>query len=94
MAILFANSVKILIKILANRLQTCLLSLIYKNQYDFIRSRSIQDCLAWSPEYDHQCHHSKEIIIPKLDFKKALDKVEHQLMLKIIEHKGFPTKWL
>ena len=39
-------SLKLLTKILADRLQNVILKLIHCNQYGFIRSRSIQDCLA------------------------------------------------
>jgi hypothetical protein len=39
-------SLKLLTKVLADRLQSVILKLIHKNQYGFIRSRTIQDCLA------------------------------------------------
>jgi retron-type reverse transcriptase len=43
---LLNSSMKILTKILANRLQKIILKLIHINQYGFIKGRSIQDCLA------------------------------------------------
>jgi len=36
----------------------------------------------------------REIVILKLDFEKAFDKVEHQWMLNIMESKGLPMRWL
>lgn len=49
------SSLKIITKLLVDRLQGVILRLVHKNQYGFIRSRSIQDCLAWCFEYIHQC---------------------------------------
>jgi hypothetical protein len=43
---LLNSSVKLLTKILANKLQKVILQIIHKNQYDFIKERNIQDCLA------------------------------------------------
>lgn len=39
-------------------------------------------------------HGKKEIVILKLDFEKAFDKVEHQAMLDIMQQKGFGSRWM
>ena len=90
------NSImKILTKLLANRLQQVILKVVHRNQYGFIQGRSIQDCLGWAFEYIYQCHASRrEIIILKLDFEKAFDIVEFKAILSILQAKGFPFKWI
>jgi retron-type reverse transcriptase len=86
---------KLVTKILADRLQTEIIGLIHKNQYGFIKSRTIQDCLAWCFEYIHQCHQSRrEATILKLDFEKAFDLVEHQVILHIMSSLGLPDNWI
>ena len=92
---LLSGVIKIITKLLANRLQEKIIPLIHTNQYGFIKSRTIQDCLAWAYEYIYQCQHSKkELIILKLDFTKAFDIIEHNTILLMMRSLGFPEIWI
>lgn len=86
---------KVITKILAERLQRWILKLVHRNQYGFIKTRTIQDCLGWAFEYIHQCKTSgNEIVILKLDFEKAFDTMAHPFILNMLEAKGFDSRWL
>jgi hypothetical protein len=86
---------KLITKLLANRLQKVVLNIVHQNQYGFLKGRTIQDCLAWALEFLHQRETSRqEIILLKLDFAKAFDTIDHPTMLKIMKQMGFDAKWI
>lgn len=69
--------------------------MVHANQYGFIKGRTIHDCLTWAFQFLHICHKSnKEIVILKLDFEKAFDKIEHENILQTMIFKGFSNKWI
>jgi hypothetical protein len=67
---LVSMALKILNKLFANRLQEKIIPFLHQNQYGFIKSKTIQDCLIWAFEYlpqyqgDNYCETwlSKDII--------------------------------
>jgi hypothetical protein len=80
--------VKIITKLMGERLQSVIIPLVHHNQYGFIKSRTIQDCLAWAFEYIHQCQQSRqEILIIRLDF-------EHSTIILMMKQLGFSESWL
>jgi retron-type reverse transcriptase len=86
---------KIITKLLANRLQKIVLRIIHKNQYGFLKGRTIQDCLSWAFEFIYQCEKtSQEILLIKLDFAKDFDTIDHSAMIKIMQQMGFDEKWI
>jgi hypothetical protein len=92
---LSSSALKIITKLMGNSLQKIIIPLVHINQYGFIKSRAIQDYLAWAFEYIYQCQKSKhEYIILKIDFMKAFDTIEHNTIKMIMRQLGFPNYWI
>jgi hypothetical protein len=43
---LLNSSMKIIMKLLANRIQEVIMKMVHTNQYGFIKTRTVQDCLG------------------------------------------------
>jgi hypothetical protein len=64
-------------------------------QTTFISGRNILQGVVILHETIHEIKRKKEKgVILKLDFEKAYDKVSWPFLLKVLERKQFPKKWI
>ena len=81
---------KIYAKILANRMYTVINDIVSKDQYGFIRNRYIGENLLELISTIDYCRKNKlDTLAISLDLEKAFDKVEWNVLLKILEFFNF-----
>ncbi|KAF7135399.1 hypothetical protein RHSIM_Rhsim08G0131400 [Rhododendron simsii] len=89
---------KIITKVLANRLKGILKHLISSNQSAFVPGRLIQDNIFIAHEAFHFLQQKKKgnegFMAIKLDFNKAYDRVEWDFLRALMEKMGFAAKWI
>ncbi|KAL4360722.1 hypothetical protein GQ457_04G018500 [Hibiscus cannabinus] len=85
---------KILAKLLANRLATCLGDIISENQFAFVKGRQILDCALVANEVVDSVRKSgNSCVVFKADFQKAYDTVEWSFLDLMMHKFGFGKKW-
>ena len=89
---------KLIAKILALRLNTCLQKCIGSHQHAFIKGRNISNMLREIDDIIEYFRHSKsENIILSLDYEKAFDTISTGAIIKALRHFGFGEnfiKWI
>jgi hypothetical protein len=87
-------TVKGISKVLTNRLQPLIPSLIGSDQSGFVLGRCIAESFAYAAELLHCCYRrNAPTIVLKLDFHKAFDCVSWDSLDRILRCRGFPDKW-
>lgn len=85
---------KILAKVLASRLQTVLLGLIFQIQGVSVQGRQILDGVLIANERVHSRHRDKTpSILCKLDFQRAYGGVDWQFLMYMLRRMGFGVSW-
>lgn len=91
-------SVKIICKVLANRLKLVLDKIITPNQLAFVPGRLIQDNIIVAHEAFHylktHMKGKKQALALKLDFNKAYDRVQWDFLKEVMIRMGFDHKWV
>jgi hypothetical protein len=87
--------IKIISKLLADRLQRVLPDLISNKQTTFFKGRSMMETFLVARE---SIILRKNLKVPsfalKVDFKKAFDTVSWDFLLELLKAKGFPQTWI
>lgn len=91
-------SYRIISKVLANRLQHLMPTLISPFQNAFLKGRSISDNIIMTGELLHHMKKQKKSknywAAMKVDFFKAFDKVSWSFLLQVLKDMNFPAKWI
>lgn len=89
---------KIITKMLANRLKTLLPQIISETQSAFIKGRLITDNVIASFEFNHWMQRKSQGKVGfsalKIDMSKAYDRVEWKFVMEIMRKMGFNDQWL
>lgn len=91
-------TVKIITKVLANRLNGCLQEVISHNQCAFIKNKSIMDNVLLDHEADYSIRRrtkgNEGYISIKMDMSKACDRVEWGFLREMLCRLGFHSSWV
>lgn len=91
-------SLKVISKVMANRLKNILIKVITPNQSAFVPGRMIQDNVIVAHEAFHFLKMKKKgqdgFMVVKLDFNKAYDRVEWDFVEALLVKMGFHQKWV
>ena len=83
-----------LAKILANRLRAVIGSVISDSQPSFVKGKQILDGILVANEaVDEVRCLKKEMLLFKMDFKKAYDSVDLNYLDMVMKRMNFPTLW-
>jgi Reverse transcriptase (RNA-dependent DNA polymerase) len=87
-------SLKIISKVLANRIEKVMDALIDSSQTTYIQGRNIFDNIICAQEILFQIRKSKSKgIMLKLDFVKAFDRRNWDYMQEVLQNRGFGQRW-
>jgi Reverse transcriptase (RNA-dependent DNA polymerase) len=85
---------KLIMKILADRLSTLLPSLIAKNQTAFVQNRRIAENFLIVREKLSFLHRNKiPSVLLKIDFRKAFETISWEYLKGMLRARQFPNRW-